>query len=291
MLADCVEHGVARRLSGFARKKVDEEAFEEMAADLHTKTFYAIDLCRWAVDSWAIGLGVIQKPGAKKSTGGREYVSAKPQTQQPIRPSGASAKVSFDYLQSDLDAYVFYLESRSKEPDRQRRLLHLISAAFGILVAIVVPSLWWSRALAFAATWLVLFSFVTGLLWLCQRVVARFSGKTLAKNTVLGRYTIKVSADGIFEQASAGSEHRTWPLMDAIHVETEHLFISGPTNFYVIPLRAFKNEMKKGLEFIALSKEFFDASRKGGLPQTTINKPRQGGRSGYKPAPIKKSKK
>jgi len=267
ILADCVEHRIASRLAEAAGRSLSRELLEAMASDLQTKAFYSIENCGWAVESWAIGLNVKLQPVAKKTAAARAPAGAKPVppplpvAPPPLPVSSKSAEISFDYLQGDRDAYERYCASLSTEADRQRRVLHFIAAMIGVVVAVVGPFHWWSRILAVAITWAALFWGVTAMLRWGEWYVARTSAKRPHKRTVLDRYTIKVSADGIFEKTSRKSEHCPWEEMNSLQVVGKQVFIIGPTNFYVIPLRAFKNDKSKGLDFISLAKTYFDASR------------------------------
>jgi hypothetical protein len=267
MLADCVEHGVARRLSELARKKVDLDVITAIADDFHAKTFYDAELCRWAVESWAIGFDV-KHPSL--SSFKRSTKSTTTKLAPPAQPPRESEEVSFDLKQTDLDGLKHYLQSKSNEDERQRRYLHFISAAIGVLVAIVATSHWWSHGIAFVVTWVLLFYAVRGILWSCEWLEKHFAkGKT--QTGVLSRHTIKISNEGIFETTPLDSQSCTWAVVSWFHVDPKHLFIAVPSGIHVIPFRAFESDVKKGLNFVALTKSFFEGSRAN--PRTGKKKP------------------
>lgn len=260
VLADCVEHKAALRLSKLARKKVEADEIAKIVDEFSSKTFYDPDVCRWAVESWAIGFNIkyprLAEPRSATGTGG----SPKKQS-PPVEVPTKSAEVSFDLEQRDLDALKLYIQIRSNEKERHRRYLHLIAAAIGVLMALVGASQWWTRCIAAVAIWGFLFCAVTGILWLCEWLAAIYD-KRNAQPGVLSRHTIKISNEGLFEKTPHDSQSCSWMVVQWFHVDPKHLFIAVPSGVHVIPLRAFESDLKKGLQFVELTKTFFGALRK-----------------------------
>jgi len=62
LLADCVDLGLAGRLSEMQSRDFEPEVLRSMAAALQARRFYAEDMCRWAIESWALAFGLISGP-------------------------------------------------------------------------------------------------------------------------------------------------------------------------------------------------------------------------------------
>jgi hypothetical protein len=252
MLADCVEHHVAQRLVEYTGKSITLEVIETMAEYLHAKAFYAFEHSEWAVESWALALNV----GVPAKVGGLRR----------------SAQVVFEYGEEDHEAYRRYGSTPFDLTDQERRFLHAVAALIALLGAAFVADRWWAQALAFAFFWASLFYAVIGIFWVCEWVMKKLPAMALAQTAPPGRFTIKISSQGILEKSPAGSRLRSWDLMRSLHVEDDHLVIGGRAFSYVIPLRVLHTTAAAvdGTAFFSLAHAYFQAThpaKKAPMPE------------------------
>lgn len=285
ILADCVEHRIARRISELAREKIDLDTIMAIVEDFHVKSFYDTEMCCWAVESWAIGFDIKHPPVScfQKNT---KNTTAK--TNQGSDLLLKSAEVSFDLKQGDLDAMNSYLKSRADSKKLWPIYLHVICAGIGFIVSCVAMLHWWSRIIGFFVTWALLFNTVTGILGFFDWIDALLA-KRKSRNGVISHNTIKISKTEISARTPLESETCAWQAVSWFHCEGKHIFICVPSGIHIIPFSAFGTDLKRGLEFVDLTKCFFEFSRRD-AKQETLDATQKVKKANPKSSPRRKKK-
>lgn len=152
VLADCVEHGTAGSLFELSRKKVESSIIEHIADEFRKRTLYSPEICRWAVESWALGFGI-------------KFPKLSCDTDAPPKKRRRKTKVQ---------------DSGSDSPNeqgRQKFIIHSATIPISFIVALIGANQWWARFIVGIVVWAFLFWAVTGILWLCETLVDRFEKK------------------------------------------------------------------------------------------------------------------